>query len=400
MGKYQKTIYPGIFKYIGKMGEKYGIDYYSGGKKCREIVGPLLGEAKEELAKKQAMSKAGEHLAGRKKITFDQLAKKYEDLQKGETYFDKTRKYYVPIIKEFFTGRRLYQITPLDIEEYKKKRKDTKTRRGKERSDVAVNRELETLRHMLNKAVEWGMLSISPFERFKEPILFKEDQGRIRYLTEDEMNRLFQVLDTKPKIRRKHKKDAPLPYAYLKDIILAALLTGLRRGDILGLKWPNVDLDKGILFFDEQKKGYKQRVKALNTDMINLLKGILRGKSEFIFTGPDGQPLKDVKRAFNTVLRKAGITNFHFHDLRHTSASYMVMRGASLKAVQEHLGHTSLTMTQKYAHLSPEFQRAEVEKLSGVFSAGFADSKNLVRNDQNHDMLLETRKSSKCLNSI
>jgi hypothetical protein len=60
----------------------------------------------------------------------------------------------------------------------------------------------------------------------------------------------------------------------------------------------------------------------------------------------------------------------------------MVMPGASLKAVQEHLGHTSLTMTQRYAHLSPEFRRSEVERLSGVFSAGLANSKNLLRNDQ------------------
>ena len=74
----------------------------------------------------------------------------------------------------------------------------------------------------------------------------------------------------------------------------------------------------------------------------------------------------------------------------HTSASYMVMRGASLKAVQEHLGHTSLTMTQRYAHLSPEFQRAEVERLSGVFSGGIPDSKNLVRNDQKPDFPAET----------
>lgn len=65
--------------------------------------------------------------------------------------------------------------------------------------------------------------------------------------------------------------------------------------------------------------------------------------------------------------KRLGIENFHFHDLGHTSASYMVMRGASLKAVQEHLGHASLSMTQKYAHLSPEFQKQEVDLLNGVF---------------------------------
>jgi integrase len=163
---------------------------------------------------------------------------------------------------------------------------------------------------------------------------------------------------------------------------MVALLTGLRRGDILRLRWADVDLNNGVLVFKEEKKKKKQRIKPLNSDMINLLKETPRGESEFIFNGPDGQPLKDVKRAFKTILKKAGIDNFHFHDLRHSSASWMVMRGASLKSVQEHLGHTSLAMTQKYAHLSPEFQRAEVEKLSGLFTGGLANSKKLVRSDE------------------
>jgi integrase len=378
-GLYEKTKYPGIFKYVGKNGEKYGIDYYSGGKKCREIIGPRLGEAQTELANKRALSKAGESLAGRKKITFKQFSEKYEEIEKGGTYFDKTRKYYIPVMRDFFNGKKLYQLSALDIQEYQKARKATPTKWGGERSDVAVNRELETLRHMLNKAVEWGMLTNNPFSKFKDSIFYEEDDSRIRYLTEEEIKKLFEFLDRKPKCRRKGKENAPLPYAHLKNIVMAALLTGLRRGDILRLKWADVDLDKGILFFFEQKKGNKRKIKILNSDMINLLKSIPKGESEFIFNGRDGQPLKDVKRSFKTALKKAGIRDFHFHDLRHTSASYMVMKGASLKSVQEHLGHTSLTMTQKYAHLSPEFQRAEVEKLSGLFTGGLANSKNLVR---------------------
>jgi integrase len=393
MGKYQKTKYPGIFKYVGKNGESYGIDYYAGGKKHREIVGPLLTEAQEKLAELRKSARDGGYmsLAARRKFTFDQLAKEYEEKQKGETYFDKTRKYYVPIIKAFFGNKRLYQISPLDVENYKKQRKETPTRAKKPRSEVAVNRELETLRHIFNKAVDWGFMEKNPFDKFRDPILFKEDENRVRYLTEDEIKRLFAVLEEKPKIKRK-----PLPEeepirknnpSYLKNIVKAALLTGLRRGDLLSLKWADVDLEKGVLFFNEQKKRNRRRIKVLNSDMIDLLKSIPRGESETIFNGPDGKPLKDIKRSFRTALKKAKIRDFHFHDLRHTSASYMVMRGASLKAVQEHLGHTSLIMTQRYAHLSPEFQRAEVERLSGVFSGGIPDSKNLVRNDQNADLL-------------
>jgi integrase len=387
MGKYQKTKYPGIFKYVGRNGESYGIDYYAGGKKHREIIGSLLTEAQEKLAEFRKSARDGGYmsLAARRKFTFDQLAKEYEEKQKGETYFDKTRKYYVPIIKTFFGNKRLYQISPLDVESYKKQRKETPTRAKKPRSDVAVNRELETLRHIFNKAVDWGFMEKNPFDKFRDPILFKEDENRVRYLTEDEIKRLFAVLgEEKPK-DKKHPEEKIKPYQYLENIVRAALLTGLRRGDLLSLKWADVDLEKGVLFFNEQKKRNKRRIKVLNSDMINLLKSVPRGESETIFSGPDAKPLKDVKRSFRTTLKRAGIRDFHLHDLRHTSASYMVMRGASLKSVQEHLGHTSLTMTQRYAHLSPEFQRAEVERLSGVFSVDLAGSKKLVRNDQTLD---------------
>jgi len=392
MGKYITMRYPGIFRYIGKQGVKYGIDYYAGGKKHREIIGSLLSEAQEERQKK----KSGNYqtLSSKKKITFEQLAEKYEEMQKGETYFDKTRKYYIPIIKTFFGEKRLYQISPLDVETYKKQRKETPTRARKPRSEVAVNRELETLRHMFNKAVEWGMMEKNPFDKFREPILFKEDENRVRYLTEDEIKKLFAVLEEKPKKKRKPlSEEEPtrrINPSYLKNIVKAALLTGLRRGDLLSLKWADADLEKGVLFFNEQKKRSRRRIKVLNSEMIELLKSIPRGESETIFNGPEGKLLKDIKRSFRTALKKAGINDFHFHDLRHTSASYMVMRGASLKAVQEHLGHTSLTMTQRYAHLSPEFQRSEVERLSGVFSGVTADSKNLVRNDQKPDFPEET----------
>jgi integrase len=127
------------------------------------------------------------------------------------------------------------------VETFKKKRKETPTRANKERSEVAVNRELETLRHIFNKAVEWGMMGQNPFDKFREPILFKEDENRVRYLTEDEISRLMAVLETEPK-ERKSKKQNPgdaqkkVNPHYLKNIVMAALLTGLRRGDILNLK--------------------------------------------------------------------------------------------------------------------------------------------------------------------
>lgn len=245
MGGYQKTHYPGIFKYVGKNGTVYGIDYYAGGKKHREIIGSLLGEAQEKLAERKAQAKSGNYLstAQKRRFTFAHLKEEYEKIQKGEPYFEKSRKYYLDILQNFFgKEKRLYQITPLDIEKFKSERKDTPTQHGKVRCEVSVNRELETLRHLLNKALEWGWLDKNPFDRFKKPngrstIFYQENNDRTRYLTEEEIKK---VLNASP--------------PHLTNIIKAAIFTGLRMGDILRLKWDQVDLGKGIITFQEAEE--------------------------------------------------------------------------------------------------------------------------------------------------
>lgn len=363
MGKYLKTRYPGIFQYVGKNGSVYGISYRSGGKKHREIVGPLLSEAQEKLAEKKAMAKKGVVLSAfeKRKITFDQLKEKYCEIQKGVRSFEVSKKHFINAVSEYFKGKKLFQITPLEIEQFKKVRKETPVRGGKPRSDVSVNRELEVLRHMLNKAVEWGMLDENPFTRFKQSIFFEERNDRVRFLEEDEIRRLLEVSPP-----------------YLANLIKAAIFTGLRKGDLLNLRWSDVNLERGFLVYREQKKREKLGFKYLNSDMIALLMDIPKGESEYIFLGPDGKPLKDIKRSFHTALRKAGIKDFRWHDLRHTSASHLLMRGASLKAVQEHLGHTTIAMTQRYSHLSRDFQREEINRLNGLCGES---GKKLVRNE-------------------
>jgi len=375
MGKYGKTRYPGVFRYTGRCGISYGIDYYADGRKHRETVGPLLGEARAKLEEVRARSKRGgfASLASQRRVTFDQLVAKYAEVDKGKPYFEHAKKYSLPVLLSFFGGgdRKLCSISPYDLEEFKRRRKEKPTRSGKPRSDVAVNRELQMLRHMFGKAVEWGMMADSPFGRFKKSILFEERNDRCRYLTEDEIKRLL-----------------PACPSYLERIVRGAMLTGLRKGDLLGLKWNQIDFERKILCFSEQKKGGKRGAKVLNTNFLALLGEIPRNGCDYIFTGPNGKPLKDVKRAFKTALKKAGIEDFHFHDLRHTSASYLVMRGASMKAVQVHLGHTSLAMTERYAHLSPDFLRSEVERLSGVFVREEEEiSKKLVRNAEIENLL-------------
>lgn len=398
MGEYLKTRYPGIFQYVGKNGTAYGISYRAGGKKHREIIGPLLGEAQEKLAEIKKQAKRGTVLSAseKRKISFRSLADKYSELSFGKPSRNDSRKYLIgywykeedkelkwkdEILTEHFGDCKLFQISTVDIEEFKKLRKEAPAKGKKTRSDVSVNREMEILRHMMNKAIEWGMLDANPFERFRESIFFQETNDRVRFLEEEEIKRLLEVSPP-----------------YLANLIKGAIFTGLRRSDLFNLKWTDVNLEKGILFFHEGKKGGKLGIKYLNDDMISLLMEIRKGKSEYIFNGPiprkkgegkkekyvalpdpEGKPLKDMKRSFHAALKKAGIKDFHWHDLRHTSASYLAMKGASLKAVQEHLGHSSIAMTERYSHLSETFQREQVNLLNGLCGES---GKKLVRNEQ------------------
>jgi len=390
MGKYQKTKYPGIFKYVGSKSEVYGIDYYAAGKKHREIVGPRLGEAQKKLAERKAKKRQPISLVTLKRKTFNELAEEYKENFKNDPYFKNTRKYYVEILKEHFGETRLREIGPLELDQFKTKRKNTPTRYEKERSDIAVNRELDTLNHMFNKAVRWGWMEINPFTLFKDQngkdTFFYPENGRLRYLEEEELKKLLEALDKKPERESKKpgggKRKSP---EYLKNIIKAAILTGMRKTDLLNLKWSDYKRESGRLYFYEKKKK-KMTDKILSDDMIALVESIPRGESEYIFARPDGKPFKSLQRSFKTVLDRAGIKDFRFHDLRHTSASHLVMRGASLKSVQQQLGHTTLKMTERYAHLSDQFQREQVNLLNGLFPFPLAGSKNLVRNDQKESL--------------
>jgi len=393
MGKYLKTRYPGIFQYVGPNNTVYGISYYVGGKRHREITGPLFGEAQKKLREKQELGKKGVYI--QKKRIFRELIEEYVRLEGDNPSYQKSTKYFLgywkkskdgakqwtdgPLLK-YFGDMRLAGITPHEVENYKKERENAPVKgKGetlKNRSVASVNRELEVLRVVLNKAVVWSWLEDNPFAKFKarENRIFEaEDNSRCRFLSPDERTRFLDAVKRSPE--------------YLEDIFKASILTGLRKSDLLKLKWPDVDMEKATITFVEQKKKRRQPqkiVKFINQDMVDLLKNIpVRG--EYIFCKKDGSQLKDPKRAFKTALKRAGIKDFKFHDMRHTSATYLLERGATLEAVQKHLNHSDITMTQRYAHIVEEYQRKQVGKLDGIFGELSEVRQKLGRNEENQD---------------
>lgn len=217
------------------------------------------------------------------------------------------------------------------------------------RSPATVNRHVATLKHMFTKAVEWELVSPATREKVRRVRLLEESNRRLRFLSREEAAALVE---------------ASTPH--LRPIVLCALHTGLRRGEIFGLEWErHVDLKHGFLLLDVTKNGERREV-PINATLSGVLQGqVRRIDSPFVFHDGRGRRLTDVKRSFRSACRRAGLKDFRFHDLRHTFASWLVMGGVDLTTVSRLLGHKSLTMTLRYAHLAQSHKAAAVAVLDG-----------------------------------
>ena len=156
---------------------------------------------------------------------------------------------------------------------------------------------------------------------------------------------------------------------HLKPIVQVALHTGMRKSEILNLRWEQVDLVHRFVLLDMTKNGERREI-PIDTTLWNMLNEMPHSiESNYVFTGlKTGVPYKSVKKSFCAALKKAGISNFRFHDLRHTFASHLVMAGVDLTSVKELLGHTSLTMTLRYAHLAPSHKVKALDVLDNTLN--------------------------------
>jgi integrase len=251
------------------------------------------------------------------------------------------------IFCEFFAGKTLKEIKRSDIESFKLHHSITKSRYGKILAPATVNRELAILSRIFSLAIDDEILPYNPCQRVKN---LRTDNQRIRYLTEDEEKRLLAEL-----------KDNELT----KNIVIFAINTGMRRGEIFSLTWFDADLNRNVLNVRQTKTG-KDRVVPMN-DKVRLMLDSLPKTNEFVFTSPrTGGKLVDVKKGFRKALEDAKIFNFHFHDLRHTFATRLADAGVPLSVIAELLGHSDIRMTKRYSHATDRAKRDAVEKLTEI----------------------------------
>ncbi len=311
----------------------------------REVVGPkglarkVYQKRKNEVHERRFFPER----IGRRDVLFAVMVDDYLSRVKGRLRCYREYERYGRYWKAALPGRSLRQILPGDIERYV-------AQRARDVAPATVNRELQFLKHLFNVAIADGKAETNPVKAVK---LFRENNQRVRFLTDDEESALRQAIG---------EVEWPM--------VALAIHTGLRQAEQFKLRWDHVDFKTGIITIPRSKHGEARRVPMNDTVRDILRSRQSRLKSPYVFPSATGETPLDARnymnRVFNKALKRAKVENFTWHCLRHTFASRLVMKGVDLRTVQELTGHKTMTMTLRYSHLSPGHQLDAVQRLNAA----------------------------------
>jgi integrase len=289
--------------------------------------------------------------------TFRELSDKYDVWSQRQKGYYKKR-FFIKDLVNVFGDYSLKSFTTLIIENFQNDR----LKRGNK--NASVNRIVGVLKHCLHKGLEWDMVGENVYKKVTRVKPLKMNNKRLRYLSVEETQVLLHSCNE-----------------HLKPIVIMALNTGMRRGEILSLKWDNADLKHGFILLDVTKNDERREI-PINGTLRTTLEALPRRlDGGYIFFDPKtGERYQEVKRSFTTALKKSGIRDFHFHDLRHTFASHLVMAGVDLTTVSKLLGHKTLSMTLRYSHLSPQHMTRAVDVLDNVLNDRINSTSHLLHN--------------------
>ena len=332
----------GIYKKHGN----YYIDYYADGRRKREMIGPNRKLAVQVLAKRRTEIAEGRFLDVKKssRCTFEDAAEKYFEWSRANKRSWERDQRALKVLSKSFGGKRLDAIAVLDVESFK-------TSRRSQVGPASVNRELACLKAMFNKAIRWDLAAVNPVCKVS---FFRENNERLRYLTHEEFTRLYEASN-----------------AVLRPIVVIAVNTGMRKGELLNLRWQDVKFLSKLIYVRDSKSGEGRQIPMNDSVLVTL--SALPQRGEYVFTHTDGRKVTSFRTAFERARRVAEIEDFRFHDLRHTFASHLVQSGVDLYTVKELLGHKTLRMTMRYAHLSPQWKAREVDRLK-FFDGHYLDT--------------------------
>lgn len=249
----------------------------------------------------------------------------------------------------------LDRITPAILIEYREKLQSEVVRGGIKRSYSTCNRFMAALAHALTIAwKEWEWLEQNPIRRISK---FREPEGRVRYLDDDEQRRLLEEC-----------KKSTSCHLYL--IVLIAISTGMRLNEIKTLTWKQIDLRKGtiVIYKTKNKRPRQVPLKGSALRELEIHSKVRRIDSDLLFPGPlkTKSPV-NMRSAWQRARDRAGLKDFRFHDLRHTAASYFAMSGASARDLCDIFGWKTMQMAMRYAHLSETHTAKIAEKMNDTF---------------------------------
>jgi len=258
--------------------------------------------------------------------------------------------------KKQLGNRQLTDVTAKEIAECRDKLQKEPTHQNKQRAPATVIRYLSSLSSVLETAIkEWHWIEKNPVRLIRKPSIAN---ARVRFLEGDECARLLTAC-----------KESRNPYLY--SIVVIALSTGMRRGEILGLQWQDIDFERKSIVLPHTKNGSIRYVPMVGLTF-QALKKLFDEETIFDFSFhvfPSLNPgcQLDIRSSWLFALKRANITNFKFHDLRHSCASFLAMSGASQRDIAEILGHKDLRMTHRYSHLTQSHIADKLEKANDQF---------------------------------
>lgn len=281
-----------------------------------------------------------------KNHTFMELSSYYKTWAERQRCYAVSKKYLIEGLEKEYGQCMLRRFSTMMVEQFQTKILNE----GK--APATANRYLATIKHMFRKAVEWELVEEEILKKVGRVKHLPENNRRLRYLSQEECQELVNACAD-----------------HLRPIVITALNTGMRKGEILSLEWDNhIDLKHGFILLDKTKNGDRREV-PINATLSETLKGIVRRlDSPYVFIDSKGKRFLDIKGSWKSALRRTGIKNFRFHDLRHTFASQLVMAGVDITTIKELLGHKTLNMTLRYAHLAPSHKVNAVGVLDSVLN--------------------------------
>lgn len=259
-------------------------------------------------------------------------------------------RYTVPVFVEWFKGKTFAQLSPLLVEKFKRERRNQevifKEAPSRSRRPATVNRELQMLSTIFSLAISHKLTDTNPCQ---EVDLLEENNNRTRYLLDEEQ----------PLLLGQCKGER----AHLRQLVIVAIGTGMRKGDQPNLLWEKVDFQRNLIYVPNSKTGRDYPV-PMNKDVQVVMLELRKTDShaEHVFINPrTGKPYTDVKRAFVRACKDAGILGLHWHDLRHTFGTRMAEAGYSEATIAQLMGHCDTKNTRRYTHATDKAKRAAVE---------------------------------------